>query len=190
MTSPYRSPQSTHYGTQRSLEIEIRTDPTQDQLADLQPFVNEHSTSTPLPFDYETVRPPGPDHSQIVVRVAHASDASIVAVAVGSVGVASSDTAAGDSVEITHVVVRTSQRRRGYGKIAVVRLLSEARRYGCVLATAGRTRETTKATERLLRGAGFQRSEVFGFAQHLGLVESNGTKTKKTPLTESERECW
>lgn len=179
MTSPYRSPQSTHYGTQRSLEIEIRTDPTRHELADLQPFVNEHSTSVPLPSNYETISRPGPNYSQLVVRVAHASDASTVAVAVGSLGYHAATDAYG--VEITHVVVHTSQRRRGYGTLALQKLLLESRRHGCVLATAsaaadaaapskggkGATGGMEKVASRLLRSTGFQRSEVFGFVRHL-----------------------
>ena len=179
MTSPYRSPQSTHYGTQRSLEIEIRTDPTRLELADLQPFVNEHSTSIPLPSNYETISRPGANFSQLVVRVAHASDASTVAMAVGRLGYHAAPDAYG--VEITHVVVRTSQRRRGYGTLALQKLLLESRRHGCVLATASATAaaaapsnggeratgEMEKVASRLLRSTGFQRSEVFGFIRHL-----------------------
>ena len=148
------SPSRTEYGTQRSLDIQILTDPTIKELyTSIVPFLSSQTTSTTPPHP---LFPPPPSNIQnyktIVVQIAFASDASVVAVAQAHVYSLGGKT----TCDIKTVLVHGSHRRNGYGLLVVQELLATtAKCHGAVIAVVNLLPETVMISSKLFRSADF-----------------------------------
>ena len=150
MRSALSSPSHTHYGTQRSLDIELFSDPPSSTLRTLRAFTTLHTPTTAFQARLEHDN----SSTHLYAQLSFASDASLVAVASASISLT--------TCTIQSVVVHTSHRQCGYGRLVVQQLLkAAAAQHAAVVAVVNECKFNGDKTEkhvtlRLFQSVGFE----------------------------------